>query len=142
MAKTKTISVVDIEYVAHRLAQETLEWNEPIPDFRTRYPFVLERCVATVFQTYSYKALYPGLLRKSATLFYLMIKNHPFQNGNKRIAMTATLYFLYKNKKWLRVDNQELYNFSKWVAESNPKLKEETVAAIEKFFKGYLVDRP
>ncbi len=91
------------------------------------------------FQQYASKQLYPGLLRKAATLFYLMIKNHPFQNGNKRIAMTTALYFLYVNGKWLRVDNQELYNFAKWVAESNPKLKDETVAAIETFFKSYLV---
>lgn len=53
---------------------------------------------------------------------------------------TATLfYFLMGNKKWLRVDEKELYNFAKWVAESNPKLKEETVRAIEKFIKTYLV---
>ena len=141
MAKTKTISVADIEYAAHRLAQETLEWNEPIPDFSTRFPSVLERCVATTFQTYARKSLYPGLYHKAAMLFYFMIKNHPFQNGNKRIAMTATLYFLDKNNKWLRVDNQELYNFAKWVAESNPKLKDETVAAAEKFFKSYAVDK-
>ena len=71
-------------------------------------------------------------------MFYLMVKNHPFQNGNKRIAMTALFYFLYKNKKWLRVDNQELYNFAKWVAESNAKLKEETIAAIRKFLGTYM----
>ncbi|OGZ35766.1 MAG: hypothetical protein A2646_03030 [Candidatus Portnoybacteria bacterium RIFCSPHIGHO2_02_FULL_39_12] len=69
-----------------------------------------------------------------------MIKNHPFLNGNKRIAMTALFVFLHKNKKWLRVDNRELYNFSKWVAESNPKLRKETIAAIEKFIKTYMIN--
>jgi death-on-curing family protein len=69
-----------------------------------------------------------------------MIKNHPFQNGNKRIAMTTLFYFLYKNKKWLKVDNQELYNFAVWVAESNSKLKKETTQAIKTFLKNYLVD--
>jgi hypothetical protein len=54
--------------------------------------------------------------------------------------MTTLFVFLYKNKKWLRVDNQELYNFAVWVAQSNPKLKDETVAAIEKFVKTYMVD--
>jgi hypothetical protein len=39
----------------------------------------------------------------------------------------------------LHVDNQELYNFAKWVAASNPKLKDETVKAAEKFIKTYLV---
>ena len=69
-----------------------------------------------------------------------MIKNHPFQNGNKRIAITTLMYFLFKNRKWLKVDNQELYNFAKWVAESNSKLKNETVKAIEKFIKTYMVN--
>ena len=45
-----------------------------------------------------------------------------------------------ENKKWLRVDEQELYNFAKWVAESNPKLRKETVLAVEKFFKNYMID--
>ena len=69
----------------------------------------------------------------------LLVKNHPFANGNKRIAMTTLFVFLYLNKKWLRVDNVELYNFAKWVAESNPRLKSETVKAIEKFIKTYMV---
>ena len=70
--------------------------------------------------------------------FYLMIKNHPFQNGNKRIAMTTLFVFLYKNKKWLKVDGQELYNFAVWVAGSPAKLKNEVVAGVEKFIKSYL----
>ncbi|TXH07419.1 MAG: type II toxin-antitoxin system death-on-curing family toxin [Candidatus Moraniibacteriota bacterium] len=138
--RLKRISVADVEYTAHRLAQETMNWTEPIPDFSTRYTNSLERSIEAPFQSFSGKQLYPGLLKKSAILFYLIVKNHPFQNGNKRIAMTTTLYFLFKNKKWLRVDNQELYNFAKWVAESNPKLRSATVSAVETFFETYMVD--
>lgn len=69
-----------------------------------------------------------------------MIKNHPFQNGNKRIAIVTLFYFLYTNKKWLKVDTQELYNFAKWVAESNPKLKKETIDAVETFLSAYITD--
>lgn len=134
----KIITVVEIEYVAHSLAQELLKWDEPIPDFNSRFPYILESCLRVPFQTFSGKKLYKGLTKKAAVLFYLMIKNHPFQNGNKRIAMTTLFYFLYKNKKWLKVDNQELYNFAKWVASSNAKLKTETTAAVEKFIKTYL----
>ena len=70
-----------------------------------------------------------------------MVKNHPFQNGNKRIAVTTVLYFLYQNGKWLKVDNQELYNFARWVAESNAKLKKPTLDAIETFFSEYLIEQ-
>jgi hypothetical protein len=48
------------------------------------------------------------------------------------------MIFLAKNSKWLTVSNQELYNFAKWVAESNAKLNESTVGAIEEFLGVYI----
>jgi len=117
-----------------------LAFDEPIPDFSARYPNILESCLATPFQSFSKKSLYPGFLSKASILFYLLIKNHPFQNGNKRIAMTVLFVFLYKNKKWRKVDTQDLYNFTIWVAQSPPRVKDETVKAIEKFLKAYMVD--
>ena len=137
----QALTTEDIAWVAHRLAQETMGWSEPIPDFNTRYAHTLERCLKQPFQTFAGKQLYPGLIKKAAILFYLMIKNHPFQNSNKRIAVTTLFYFLYTNGKWLEVDNQELYNFAKWVAESNPKLKKATLDATETFLKTYLSSR-
>jgi len=137
--KAESVSIAEVEYVAYYLAKKFMEWDEPIPSFETRFPNVLESCLISPFQTYRKKDLYRGLVPKAAILFYLMIKNHPFANGNKRIAMTTLFYFLHKNKKWLRVDNQELYNFARWVAESNPKLKDATVSGIEKFVKAYMV---
>ena len=136
----KTLSIAEVEYIAFRLARELMTYNEPIPDFTTRFPNILESCLAAPFQKFERKHLYKNIIEKAATLFYLMIKNHPFQNGNKRIAMTTLFVFLYKNKKWLRVDNKELYNFAVWVAGSNPKLKTETLQAINKFLKTYLIE--
>ncbi|PIP14740.1 hypothetical protein COW98_00695 [Candidatus Roizmanbacteria bacterium CG22_combo_CG10-13_8_21_14_all_35_9] len=135
----KTISIAEVEYLAFRLAKEKLEFNEPIPDFSSRFSNILESCLAVPFQKFTKKDVYSGLTKKAAILFYLMIKNHPFQNGNKRIAMTTLFVFLYKNKKWLKVDGQELYNFAVWVAGSPAKLKNEVVAGVEKFIKSYLI---
>ncbi len=136
----KQISVEEVEYVAHKLAEQWMTYNEPIPSFKTRYPNALESCLATPFQSFAGRDAYRGLIGKSSILFYLMIKNHPFRNGNKRIAMTALFALLYKNKKWIKVDDIELYNFAKWVAESNPKLREATILAIQKFLKTYIVN--
>jgi len=138
--RATSISITEVEQVTHELARELMHWEEPIPDFASRFPNKLEACLSMPFQRFSGKQLYEGLIGKASVLFYLMVKNHPFQNGNKRIAMTTMLYFLMKNGKWLRVDQQELYNFAKWVAESNPKLKDETIKAIEKFIQTYLVN--
>ncbi len=136
----RIITVADVEYLAFRLAKEHLSFNEPIPDFSTRFPNVLESCVVTPFQRFSGKALYPSLVAKASILFYLMIKNHPFQNGNKRIAITTLLAFLHGNGKWLEADTQELYNFTVWVAMSPAEFNEQVVAAIQKFIRNHLTD--
>ncbi len=136
----KGITVIVVEYTAFRMAQELLAYNEPIPDFSTRFQNILESCLATPFQTFSGKSLYPGLVSKASILFYLMVKNHPFQNGNKRIAMTTLFVLLHKNGKWLKVDTQELYNFTVWVAQSPRSVKEEVVKAIERFLKIHMVE--
>lgn len=143
MAKNiRQISVEQIQYIAHRLATETMNWNEPIPQFETRYPNVLERCIMTPFQKFNKKLLYRGLTGKAAILFYLLIKNHPFQNGNKRIAVTTLLIFLLQNNKWLELDGTTLYNNALWVASSPPEAKNETVSYLEGFIKKNLVDFP
>ena len=136
----RTVTVKEVEYIAFQLAQEMLAFDEPIPDFSTRFPNILESCLATPFQSFSKKTLYPSLITKASVLFYLMIKNHPFQNGNKRIAMTTLFVFLYKNKKWIKVDSQELYNFTVWVAQSPPQFKDEVFRATEKFLKTHAVN--
>lgn len=138
--KTITISIIEVELVAYRLADKLMKFNEPIPDFGTRFPSILESCLATPFQKFGGKFLYEGLIRKTAVLFYLMIKNHPFKNGNKRIAMMSMLYLLHKNGKWIESDNQVLYNFAKWVASSDPSVKDATVSAVEKFIGDHLSD--
>ena len=134
----KLLSVKEVEYLSFRLARELMSFNEPIPDFSTRFPNILESCLATPFQSFGGRTLYPSLLTKAAMFFYLMIKNHPFQNGNKRIAMTSLFVLLSKNDRWLKADTQELYNFTMWVAQSPAIAKDETVRAIEKFLKAHL----
>ena len=94
----KELSIKEVEYIAFRLARELMSFNEPILDFSSRFANKLESCLAMPFQRFDKKLLYRGLEEKAAILFYLMVKNHPFQNGNKRIAMTTLFVFLYKIK--------------------------------------------
>lgn len=134
------LSIGEVEYIAHTLAKNWMDWDEPIPCFSTRYPNKLESCLAMPFQGVGKREFYKTLTEKAAILFYLMIKNHPFQNGNKRIAVTSLLVFLYKNKKWLKVDNTELYNFAVWVAQSSSTVKDQVVDAVSVFLKKYVID--
>lgn len=135
----KFITVEDIEHITFALARERLGFDEPIPTFKTRYPNVLESCLYSPFQTYNKKSLYPTFVDKVSILFYFMVKNHPFVNGNKRIAMTTLLYVLYREGKWLRVDTQVLYNFAKMVAEAPSDAKEYTVGYVKFFLRKHIV---
>jgi len=136
----KRVTVKEVEHITFQMAQELLSFNEPIPDFSTRSPNILESCLATPFQTFGGKFLYPGFLTRASMLFYFMIKNHPFENGNKRIAITTLLTFLFVNNKWLRADIQELYNFTVWIAQSPAQFKDEAVKAVEKFLKRHVTE--
>ena len=138
----KQITVLEVEYLAYSLAREFMSWDEPIPEFGSRFPNILESCLATPFQEFGGKSLYSGLVPKAAILFYLMVKNHPFKNGNKRIATTTLLLLLSGNGKWMKVDPAQLYRFAKWVAESDPTVKDGTVASIQKFISTYLIPFP
>ncbi len=129
----KKINITEIEYIAHRLAQELMEYGEPIPPFNTRYPDKLESCLKTPFQTFDKKSLYKSFETKASILFYLMIKNHPFQNGNKRVAVVTLFYFLVTNKRRLNVTNDNLYEFSKKVAASKSDEKDIIISEIRKF---------
>lgn len=137
----RPLSVPEVEHIAFELAKRFLAWDEPIPEFSTRTPNALERCLAAPFAGFGGRYLYRGLVGKAAILFYLLVKNHPFLNGNKRIAITTLLVFLGSNGKWLRVDTHEFYEFAKWIAMSNPRLKDESVLAVQKFLKTYMVNR-
>jgi prophage maintenance system killer protein len=132
------ITIKDVEQIAFALAQELLAFDEPIPDYSTRFPGILESCLAVPFQWFGGKSLYRGLVSKSSILFYLMVKNHPFQNGNKRIAISTLLVFLILNKKWLRVHIQDFYDFANRVASSPPEDRDLIVLEIKGFIKQHL----
>ena len=134
----KSITLKEVEYIAFSLAKEHLSFDEPIPDFSTRFSNILESCIAMPFMRFEGKGLYRSLIGRASILFYLMIKKNPFQNGNKRIAVTALFVLLYRNNKWLRADAQSLYNFTVWVAQSPAELKDEVVAGIERYIETYI----
>jgi death-on-curing family protein len=140
MKSIKKITIREIEYISLRMASEMMDYNEPIPDFSTRFPNILESCLATPFMSFGTRDLYKTLVDKAAVLFYLMIKNHPFQNGNKRVAITTLIVFLTKNEKWLDAKNEDLYGFTVWIASSPARSKDEAIKAIEKFISSRMID--
>ena len=79
----------------------------------------LEASIAAPMQNVFGTELYPDLWSKAAILFFLLIKNHPFIDGNKRTALYVLLRFLEINGFTISgVTNDELYQFTMDVANS------------------------
>ena len=81
--------------------------------------------VNQIYQTFDGKELYPTLEEKAAMLLYLIVKNHSFADGNKRIGASCFLYFMNKNGILYNdgvpiIDNSTLFALTLLIAESNP----------------------
>ncbi len=72
--------------------------------------------INTIYQTFDREELYPSIEEKAAMLFYLVIKNHSFSDGNKRIAAFLFLWFLEKNGILYKSDGSRLINNNTLVA--------------------------
>lgn len=83
--------------------------------------------IAQISKGFDNVDFYPSLEEKAATLLYLIIKNHSFVDGNKRIAAACFLLFLEKNDLLRRQDghtiisNEALASLTLLVAASNSK---------------------
>ena len=60
--------------------------------------------IGQIYQTWEGQELYPSVEEKAAMLLYLVVKNHSFVDGNKRIAATLFLWFLQNNGILYRPD--------------------------------------
>ena len=69
---------------------------------------MLESALASPFQTFGGKSLYPTLLHKAARLGHSIVSDHPFVDGNKRIGVHAMLVFLAINGVETDCTQQEL----------------------------------
>ena len=92
--------------------------------------------VNQVYQTFGGDELYPTLEEKAAMLLYMVVKNHSFVDGNKRIAASCFLYFLDRNKMLYDkinkpvLDSATLFVLTLLIAESNPKDKDVIVQVV------------
>lgn len=106
--------------------------------------FALERnkglhsIIRNIYQTYDNQDVYPTVEEKAANFLYMIIKNHVFIDGNKRIAATLFIYFLqfynilYKEGQPV-IDNNTLVALTLLIAESNPKEKQVMVDLVLNF---------
>jgi len=134
------ITIEDFEFLCFRLAKQLMTYSEPIPDFSTVKIDLLKSALGNPQQGTIDGLLYPTLSKQTAILFYSLIKNHAFDNGNKRIAVMAMFVFISLNGKWIEMEPTALYELALKVSNSNPKDKQQTLEEIELIIGTKLVD--
>jgi len=93
--------------------------------------------IAALYQTFDKQELYPSIEDKAAHLLYLTIKDHPFSDGNKRIAAFLFVYFLdksdylFKKSGERKINDNALTALSLLIAESDPKDKNMMIKIIK-----------
>ena len=98
----------------------------------------LKSVVATIYQSFAGEDLYPTTEQKAANLLYLMVKDHPLVDGNKRSAAALFIEFLAQNNLLFSADgtplvsNNALAAMTLMVAMSSPKEKDLMVALVER----------
>ena len=82
-----------------------LRFNEESSLFAVERDKGLESIIGNIYQSFAGQDIYKSIEEKGANFLYLIVKNHVFTDGNKRIAATLFIYFLnyygilYKDRK-------------------------------------------
>lgn len=98
----------------------------------------LRGVVAAIYQGFAGHELYPTVQSKAANLLYLIVKDHPLSDGNKRSAAALFVHFLAHNGQLrdaaggARVTNNALAAITLMVAMSDPKEKETMIALVQR----------
>ena len=115
-----------------------LRFNEESDIFAIERNKGLEAIIGNIYQTFDNNDVYQSIEEKASNFLYMIVKNHVFIDGNKRIAATLFIYFLnyydilYKNGKQV-IDNNTLTALTLFIAESNPKEKEVIIDLVMNF---------
>ena len=116
----------------------TLKFNNDSNLFALERNKGLDSIINAIYQSFDGKDLYISIEEKAANFLYLIVKNHVFIDGNKRIGATLFIYFLgyynllYKDGKQI-IDNNTLVAITLLIAESNPKGKNIIIDLVMNF---------
>jgi death-on-curing family protein len=126
----------EVQDIIKNIKKELLNKNEASYLFGVDNGGKLQGILKSIYQTFNKKELYPSLEEKAAHLLYFIIKDHPFIDGNKRIASFLFIYFLDKNEYLYKPNGEKKINdnaltaLSLLIAISSPKDKDILIKII------------
>ncbi len=107
--------------------------GEATPLFGNERNEQLQSILSNLDQTMFGEELYKSVEEKAANLLYMVIKDHPFSDGNKRIGSFLFVLYIQLNKLPLKIDNLGLTSLALLIAESDPKQKDLLIRLIINF---------
>ena len=121
-----------------RLKQHLSNCGHDVAQFGKPNAGEIGAAISNIYQTAFGADAYPGAASKAANLFYLLVKNHYFVDGNKRIAALLFVWYLrvngmlYAAPREPVVSRSLLYTLTIFIAESGPKHKDLIVDLVSK----------
>lgn len=124
------------------LLPRILDFKEPFGPIDDSVRASLDAAITQPFVNFGGHYHYLFLYQRAALMFYLIIKDHSMENGNKRSAVVITMYFLYKNGKTFNFSPTALYDVACLVASSNPDElpPDSVVRQLGRAFRGSIID--
>jgi len=113
-----------------KLKNELINKKEATELFGMERENSFEGIIRNIYQTFGGVDLLATIEEKAANLFYYIVKDHPFADGNKRIGAFLFILFLNKNNYLydkdgeLKINSNALISLALLIAHSNPKEKD------------------
>lgn len=133
-----TQAIHRLTYQECRALIDSMDFSRTPGYFGIEHDDSFQSSISTIFQTFDGSEVYPTLQEKAAALLYLIVKNHSFVDGNKRIAAAIFLHFLNVNVALWReghkiIEDHTLVALVIMIAESNPNEMETMIRLVMTF---------
>lgn len=132
----------DCANIIEELKKELIAKKEAGDLFGMERDGCFEGIIKGLYQTFDKKELYPAFEDKASHLLYLIIKDHPFTDGNKRIASFLFVFYLdrsnylFKKSGERKINDNALTALALLIAQSDPKDKEVMIKIVKNLISG------
>ncbi len=127
------VNASDLLHDIQLLKQDLIQKNEATELFaQEKQNGSVQGILGTIYQTIFGQDAYETIEEKAAHLLYFIVKNHPFNDGNKRSGAFAFIWYLRKAGISFesKINPAALTALTLLIAESNPSEKDKMVGIV------------
>jgi prophage maintenance system killer protein len=136
--EVETLSMDELRQLIYETKISLISQGEATDLFGREYEGKFDGTIGAIYQSFTGQDIYDSLEQKAANLLYLVVKNHSFIDGNKRIGSILFVYFLAKNNLLIndkgdsKISENTLVALALLIAQSRPEDKEILVKLVMK----------